>query len=145
MSESISRSRSVMNCWRAHAGGALAQPHAGVAGLLGDALALLDDRVGEPHDPLDAGARGGGDLLRGLAGADAGLDHPRGQLGAEVDVDLGQPAGVAARGGAQPVVDRELELLAAVGGVRAVGRQDQALPVVGERHEAQRAHGRTSC
>ena len=75
-------------------------------------------RVGEPHDPLDPGAGGGGDLLRGLAGPDAGLDHPRGELGAEVDVDLGQAAGVPACRGAQPVVDRQLEPLAAVGGVR---------------------------
>ena len=36
----------------------------------------------------------------------------------------------------------ELELLALA--VGAVGGQHHALPVVGERHEAQRAHGRTS-
>ena len=85
------------------------QPDAGLLRLLGDPGALLEDRVGEPHDPLDPGAGGGGDLLRGLAGADAGLDDPRRQFGAEVDVDLGEPAGVAAGGRAQAVVDRQLE------------------------------------
>ena len=40
------------------------------------------------------------------------------QFGAEVDVDLGEPAGVAPGGGAQPVVDGELEPLAAVGVAR---------------------------
>ena len=38
MSESMSRSRSFMNCRQRAAGGALAQPDAGLAGLLGDAL-----------------------------------------------------------------------------------------------------------
>ena len=63
-----------------------------------------------------------------------------GQLGAEVHVDLGEPAGVPAGGGAHRSSIGELEPLALA--VGAVGGQDQALPVVGERHEAQRAHGR---
>jgi hypothetical protein len=116
--------------------GALRQPDAGLEGLLGHPGALLQHRVGEPHDALHAGARRGGHLLRRLAGPDPGLDHPRGQLGAEVDVDLGEPAGIAARGGADAVVDGQLELLA-VAGVPAVGGEDEALPVVGERHETQ--------
>ena len=112
-SVSISRSRSAMNCCRLTRGRALAQPDPRLAGLLGDPRALLQHGVGEAHDPLDAGARGRGDLLGRLAGADARLDDPGRQLGAEVDVDLGEPAGVAAGGGAQPVVDGQLEALAA--------------------------------
>jgi hypothetical protein len=125
------------------AGGSLAEPDAGLPGLLGDALALLDHRMGEPHDPLDPRAGGRGHLLGRLAGADAGLDDPRRQLDARVDVDLGQPAGVATGRGAHPVVDGEQEPLA-LGAVGTLGGQHEASPVVGERHEAQRAHGRTS-
>ena len=73
------------------------------------------------------------DLLRGLAGPDAGLDHPRREGVAEV-LDGAEP-GVAAGGGPDALVDRQLEtLLATVG---ALAGQDEALAVVGERQQAQ--------
>ncbi len=122
---------------------ALGQPDAGLAGLLGDAFPFLQDRVGEAHDPLDAGTGRRGDLLRRLTAADPLLDDARGQFGPEVDVDLGEPPGVAAGRGTEPVVDRQLEPFAGLG-VVALDGEHQARPVVGERHEAQCAHRRTS-
>jgi hypothetical protein len=116
------------------------EPDPRLAGLLGEARALLQHGVGEAHDPLDAGAGGRGHLLGGLAGADAGLDHPRGQ--AVVGLDLAETVGVAARRGPEPVVDGQLEALPVVGPVAAVDGEDQAAAVLGQAHEAQGAHGR---
>src|SRR3712207_8830948 len=48
----------------------------------------------------------------------AGLDHPRRQRRADLHVDLAEPAGVAASGGADPLVDRQLEALALLAGDR---------------------------
>jgi hypothetical protein len=127
-----------MNCSRG-----TPEPHPRVAGLLGDPGALLENRVGEAHDALHAGARGGGDLLGGLAGADPRLDHPRGQRVARIR------RGPAARRldlqrRPQPLVDAQLEPLAVLGGPGVVDGQHQALAVVGERHEAQCAHERAT-
>jgi hypothetical protein len=119
---------------------ALRQPDPGVAGLLGDPDALLQHGVGEAHDPLDRRPGGMRDLLGRLAGADAGLDHAGRQRVAQVDVDLGDPVGVAARGGPETVVDRHEEPVSRVRGVRPVRGEHQVLAVVGESHEAQGAH-----
>ena len=60
---------------------------------------------------------------------------------AELGAGLPGPLGVAAHGGAQPVVDGHLEALARVRRVRGIRGEDEVLAVIGERHEAQGAHG----
>ena len=90
-----------MNWERATPGGALAQPHAGLAGLLGDArrswmTGWANRMIRSTRVPEAAATCSGVSPARMRAWMTRGR-----QFGAEVDVDLGQPAGVPAGRGAQ--------------------------------------------
>ncbi|SHU00708.1 Uncharacterised protein [Mycobacteroides abscessus subsp. abscessus] len=71
--------------------------------------------MGEPFDPRDVDSGGGGDLLNGGTGADAGLNFPGSQRTLHFDLDLPQTGQIAPGSCTESVVGVDRELVGAVG------------------------------
>ena len=71
--------------------------------------------MGEPFDPRDIDSGGGGDLLNGGAGPDAGLNFPGSQRALHFDLNLPEAGQITPGGCTEPVVGVDDELVAAVG------------------------------
>ena len=121
---------------RQHLGRPLAglAAHRGALGGLRDVRALGQHRRGVAHHPVQGGLRIGGDVLGRLSGADACLDVAGAEGAVHGDLQLAESGVIAAKGGPESGVGREVELLA------RVTDQHQRLLVLGQPHEREVLH-----
>src|SRR5699024_8310798 len=90
-------------------GGVFLGAHSGLLSLLGDVVTFLADRSFEPADSFDGYPGDLGDVLRGLARPDTGLDFLGAQRILHFDLVLAEAGELAAYSGAEAVVDGQHE------------------------------------
>ena len=99
-----------------------------------DVRALGQDGRGEPLDPVHRQPGHPGHLLETGAGSDPRLDVTWAEGGFHLDLQLSEPRAVAAHRRAEPIVRRNCQFFAAVGG------HDQGLAILAQSDQSRGAH-----